>query len=53
MNERKVVVDSKVKVQMFLRKLYEEGYLSNDEYVIALKLAKEVKNNECLLEIHK
>lgn len=52
MGEKKAVVSSKVKIDMFLRRLYEEGYLSNDEYIIAQKLAKEVKNNGSVHEIH-
>lgn len=45
MKQKKAVVTKKVKVMMFLRKLYEERYLDNDTYVQALKLAKEVKEN--------
>ena len=45
MKEKKTVVSKKVKIVMFLRKLYEERYLDNDTYVQALKLAKGVKED--------
>ena len=37
----KPLVSDEVMVRMFLKKLYEERMLSNDEYVIATKLINE------------
>lgn len=37
----KSLVSEEVMVRMFLKKLYEERMISNDEYVIAIKLTDE------------
>ena len=35
------IISDETKIRMFLRKLYEERMLSNDEYVVAVMLVNE------------
>ena len=41
----KCLIAEKTKIRLFLKKLYEEKLLSNDEHVVAIKLLNEKCSN--------
>ena len=45
MSHAKGYVTKKAKVKLLLKKLYEEGYLDNETYVLAKRMAEEVKED--------
>ncbi len=52
MNHAEVYVTKKAKVKLLLKKLYEEGYLDNEAYALAKRMAEEVKEDGNTWSVH-